>query len=172
MARRSVASVLGAVVGSTVASVLGAVVGSHVITVRGRRGCVLAASSSAASAARVRPGWAAAWMASVTAASSATTASPGKPCSPARWTTLTSRQRFVADIGRASSMRTVSPMRASFSSSWALNWVVRRMTRLYSRWRASRSTDTTIVLSIRSLTTRPTFVFRFPRTLGVAPVIA
>ena len=45
----------------------------------------------------------------------------------------TSRQRLVADSGRDSSMRTVSPMRASLSSSWALNLVVKRMTRLYSR---------------------------------------
>ena len=40
------------------------------------------------------------------------------------------RQRFVADSGRASSMRTVSPTWASFFSSCALNFVVRRMTRL------------------------------------------
>jgi hypothetical protein len=111
-------------------------------------------------------------MASVTASSSPTTDSPGSPCSPARWITLTSRQRFVADIGRDSSMRTVSPMRASLVSSCALNLVVRRMTRLYNRWRASRSTDTTMVLSILSLTTRPTFVFRLPCTLVIAPVIA
>ena len=111
-------------------------------------------------------------MASLVSASSATTVSPGRPWSPARWVTLTSRQRLVADSGRASSMRTVSPMRASLSSSWALNFVVKRMTRLYSRWRASRSTDTTIVLSILSLTTRPTLVFRLPCTLVFAPVIA
>ena len=36
----------------------------------------------------------------------------------------------VADSGRDSSMRTVSPMRASFVSSCALNFVVKRMTRL------------------------------------------
>ena len=47
-----------------------------------------------------------------------------------RWTTSTSRQRFVADSGRDSSIRTVSPMWASFVSSWALNFVVSRMTRL------------------------------------------
>ncbi len=63
-------------------------------------------------------------------------------------------------------------MRASFSSSWALNLVDKRMTRLYSRWRARRSTDTTIVLSILSLTTRPTFVLRLPCTGVFAPVIA
>jgi hypothetical protein len=56
--------------------------------------------------------------------------SAGLPCSPARATTLTRRQRFVAESGRDSSMRTVSPVRASFSSSWALNFVVNRMTRL------------------------------------------
>ena len=72
-------------------------------------------------------------MASVVSASSDTTASPGRPWSPARATTSTSRQRFVAESGRDSSMRTVSPMRASFSSSWALNLVDKRMTRLYSR---------------------------------------
>src|SRR4029450_7604798 len=111
-------------------------------------------------------------MASVTASSSATTASPGSPCSPARWITLTSRQRFVAEIGRDSSMRTVSPTCASLVSSCALNFVVKRMTRLYSRWRASRSTDTTIVLSILSLTTRPTLVFRLACTCVAGPVIA
>ena len=45
------------------------------------------------------------------------------------------RQRLVADSGRDSTMRTVSPMRASLRSSCALNLVVRRMTRLYSGWR-------------------------------------
>jgi hypothetical protein len=63
-------------------------------------------------------------------------------------------------------------LRASFVSSWALNFVLKRMTRLYSRCRVRRSTDTTIVLSILSLTTRPTFVFRFVSTVVFAPVIA
>ena len=63
-------------------------------------------------------------------------------------------------------------MWASLASSCALNLVLKRMTRLYSRWRARRSTDTTIVLSILSLTTRPTFVFRLPCTWVSAPVIA
>ena len=36
----------------------------------------------------------------------------------------------VADSGRDSSMRTVSPILASLASSWALNLVVKRMTRL------------------------------------------
>src|SRR5438094_62049 len=67
----------------------------------------------------------------------------------------------------------LSPTCASLASSWALNLVVRRMTRLYNGWRASRWTDTTIVLSIRSLTTWPTFVLRLPftRLMGGAPVI-
>jgi hypothetical protein len=82
------------------------------------------------------------------------------------------RQRLVADSGRDSSMRTVSPTWASLASSWALNFVVSRMTRLYSRWRVSRSTDTTIVLSILSLTTRPTFVLRLPCTAVVSSIIA
>ena len=111
-------------------------------------------------------------MASVTSASSSTTDSPGRPCSPARASTLTRRQRLVADRGRDSSIWTVSPILASFVSSWALNFVDKRMTRLYSRWRARRSTDTTIVLSILSLTTRPTFNFRFVCTVVSAPVIA
>ena len=46
-----------------------------------------------------------------------------RPWSPPRATTATSRQRFVADSGRDSSMRTVSPTRASLASSWALNFV-------------------------------------------------
>src|SRR5207247_5379186 len=62
-------------------------------------------------------------------------------------------------------------MCASLASSWALNLVVRRMTRLYRRWRASRSTDTTIVLSILSLTTRPTLIFRLPCTCWMVSVI-
>ena len=107
-------------------------------------------------------------MASVVSASSPTTDSPGQAVlAGALRRTLTSRQRLVADSGRDSSMRTVSPIRASLVSSWALNLVDKRMTRLYSRWRARRSTDTTIVLSILSLTTRPTFVFRFACTLVV-----
>ena len=59
-----------------------------------------------------RPGWAAAWIASEVAASSVTT-SPGRPWSPPRATIETRRQRLVADSGRDSSIRTVSPMRAS-----------------------------------------------------------
>src|SRR4051794_4823777 len=108
-------------------------------------------------------------MASATAASSAS--SPGPPWSPARCTTSIRRQRFVADSGRDSSISTVSPTCASLVSSCALKRVVRRMTRLYSRWRVRRSTDTTIVLSILSLTTRPTLVLRCPCTGVVAPAV-
>src|SRR5579862_171969 len=127
-------------------------------------------AASSASNLATRPGWAAEWIASEVSTSSAMK-SEARPCSPALATIRTSRQRFVAESGRDSSMRTVSPTWASLASSWALNFVVSRMTSLYSRWRARRSTDTTIVLSIRSLTTRPTFVLRCACTGVVAPVI-
>src|SRR3954465_454796 len=110
-------------------------------------------------------------MASVVSASSAGISSPA-PSSPAGERTDTRRQRLVAESGRDSSMRTVSPIFASLASSCAANLVEARVTRLYSRWRVRRSTDTTIVLSILSLTTRPTLVFRCPCTGVVAPVVA
>src|SRR3954447_18921846 len=109
-------------------------------------------------------------MASVVSASSAGISSPARS-SPARERTDTRRQRLVAESGRDSSMRTVSPIFASFCSSWAANLVVARMTRLYRRWRVRRSTDTPIVLSILSLTTRPTLVLRCPFTGVVAPAV-
>ena len=68
-----------------------------------------------------RPGCAAMWIASLVASSSATIGSPAP--SPARATISTMRQRLVADSGRDSTMRTVSPMRASLRSSCALNLV-------------------------------------------------
>src|SRR5664279_802362 len=74
------------------------------------------------------PGCAAAWIASVVADSS-TTRSDGWS-SPVREMTSTSRQRFVRDSGRASSMRTVSPTRAALSSSCAANLLEARITRL------------------------------------------
>src|SRR3954452_3566903 len=109
-------------------------------------------------------------MASVVSASSAGVSSPARS-SPARDRTDTRRQRLVADSGRDSSISTVSPIFASLASSWAANFVEAFMTRLYSRWRVSRSTDTTIVLSILSLTTRPTLVLRCPCTGVVAPAV-
>src|SRR5581483_635832 len=39
-----------------------------------------------------------------------------------------SRQRFVAESGRVSTMRTTSPTFAAFCSSWAWNLTVRRIT--------------------------------------------
>ena len=111
-------------------------------------GWITRASSSASSAAAPRrpavrrgiasrPGWAAMWMASLGLGllghDDVALAGARRP----RATISTRRQRLVADSGRDSSMRTVSPMRASLRSSWALNLVVRRMTRLYSRWRES-----------------------------------
>ena len=67
-------------------------------------------------------------MASLVAVSSATT--PSVEPSAARATISVMRHRLVALKGRDSTMRTVSPMWASLCSSWALNLVVRRMTRL------------------------------------------
>src|SRR6185369_3423486 len=75
-----------------------------------------AASAASSPSGAWRPGWAAAWIASSVSTSS-TMMSDGLPCSPARWTTLTSFQRLVAERGRDSSMMTVSPVCASFSSS-------------------------------------------------------
>src|SRR5665811_2199992 len=89
-------------------------------------------------------------MASSTASSS--TSIGVVAASPALAMMLTSRHRLVAESGRDSSMRTVSPTCASLASSWALNLLVKRITRLYSGCRVMRSTDTTIVLSILSLT--------------------
>src|SRR5664280_109304 len=107
-------------------------------------------------------------MASSTASSSTTRGVV--PASPAVAMMLTSRHRLVAESGRDSSMRTVSPTCASLASPWALNLLVKRMTRLYSGCRVSRSTETTIGLSILSLTTRPTLVLRLPCT-SVAPAM-
>src|ERR1035437_423276 len=108
------------------------------------------------------PGCAEPWIAS--SVSSLSTIGSDVAPSPAREITLISRQRLVAERGRDFSIRTESPTRASLASSCALNLLVCRMTRLYSGWRVMRSTDTTIVLSILSLTTRPTLVFRLPCT--------
>ena len=70
-----------------------------------------------------RPGWAAAWIASAVSASSATTLAGQRRARRRARRLSTRRQRLVADSGRDSSMRTVSPTWASFASSWALNFV-------------------------------------------------
>ena len=46
--------------------------------------------------------------------------------------TSRSRQRLSFDSGRVSSMRTRSPTFAVFPSSWAWNWLVRLIVRVYS----------------------------------------
>src|SRR5262249_17529396 len=52
--------------------------------------------------------------------------------------------------------------------SWALNRAERFTTRSYRGWRKARSTTTTRVLFILSLTTRPTWVLSTPRLLALA----
>src|SRR6185436_21029479 len=73
------------------------------------------------------------------------------------------RHRLSLDKGRVSTMSTRSPTCASFRSSCALKRVVRLTTRSYCGWRKERSTTTTRVLLILSLTTRPVRVFSTPR---------
>src|SRR5512139_498109 len=76
----------------------------------------------------------------------------------------TTRQRLVADRGRVSMRRTRSPTPHSLASSWALYLVVRRMILPYNACFTRSSTATTTVLSILSLTTRPSRTLRFPRS--------
>src|SRR5438552_3673670 len=59
-----------------------------------------------------------------------------------------------------------SPMAAVFFVErpiTRMHWMVLAPVLAATVWRVRRSTDTTIVLSILSLTTRPTFVLRWPR---------
>src|SRR5262245_30359893 len=65
-------------------------------------------------------------------------------------------------------MSTRSPTCASFCSSCALNRAVRLMTRSYRGWRKERSTATTRVLLILSLTTSPTRAFSTPASPRLA----
>src|SRR6266508_1267895 len=75
----------------------------------------------------------------------------------------TTRQRLVADSGRVSIRSTRSPTPQAFCSSWALSLLLRRMTLPYSGCLTRSSTSTVTVLSILSLTTRPSRVLRRPR---------
>src|SRR5205807_6969016 len=79
-------------------------------------------------------------------------------------TTSARRQRFVADSGRVSTMRTTSPTFAVFCSSWAWNLTLRRITFLYRWCEVIMSTLTTIVLSIALETTTPRRSWRRPRS--------
>src|SRR5581483_2246735 len=91
--------------------------------------------------------------------------SPGAP-QEARPRISLIRHRLSLDRGRVSTMRTRSPTCASFRSSCALNRLVRFTTRWYRGWRNARSTATTRVLGILSLTTTPTRVFVTPGLPG------
>ena len=73
----------------------------------------------------------------------------------ARPTTRVTTQRLRRLSGRDSAIATVSPTLASFCSSWARNLEVRRCDLPYSSWRTFRSTATTTVFAILSLTTTP-----------------
>src|SRR6476620_930421 len=74
------------------------------------------------------------------------------------------RQRFVADSGRVSTMRTVSPTCALFVSSWAWDLTERRTTFLYFRCDLITSTLTTIGSSLASYTTVPRRSWLRPRS--------
>src|SRR2546423_15515412 len=84
----------------------------------------------------------------------------------------TTRQRLVADSGRVSIRRTRSPIPAAFCSSCALSLLVRRMTLPYSLCLTRSSTSTTTVLSILSLSTRPSPVFRRARASVVVLTVS
>src|SRR5262249_29229566 len=73
------------------------------------------------------------------------------------------RQRLVADSGRVSISSTRSPIPQAFAPSCALYFLVRRMTLPYLGCLTRSSTSTTTVLSILSLTTRPSRTLRYPR---------
>src|SRR5690349_10963875 len=72
----------------------------------------------------------------------------------------TTRHRLSFDSGRVSMIRTVSPVFAEFSSSWAFRRVVRVTILPYTGCGTRRSIATTTVFCILSLTTRPTRVLR------------
>src|SRR6185312_7755818 len=74
--------------------------------------------------------------------------------------TSTTRQRLVDDSGRVSINSTRSPTTAALASSCALSLLVRRMTLPYNGCLTRSSTATTTVLSILSLTTRPSRTLR------------
>src|SRR3954462_14633975 len=84
----------------------------------------------------------------------------------------TTRQRLVAESGRVSMIRTRSPTPHWFCSSCALSLLVRRRTLPYSPCFTRSSTETTTVLSILSLTTRPSRVLRYGRDLVDSDAVA
>src|SRR5207302_741492 len=76
----------------------------------------------------------------------------------------TTRHRLSFDKGLVSTMRTVSPTFAEFSSSWAFRRFVRVTILPYTGCGTRRSIATTTVFCILSLTTRPVRVLREPRS--------
>src|SRR3954471_11611771 len=82
----------------------------------------------------------------------------------ARFSISTSRHRLSLDSGRVSTIRTVSPTFAEFSSSWAFRRFVRVTILPYTGCGTRRSIATTTVFSILSLTTRPVRVLRDARS--------
>src|SRR5262249_28098627 len=79
-------------------------------------------------------------------------------------TILATRQRLVAESGLVSARTTRSPTPQAFCSSCATYFLVRRMTLPYFGCLTRSSTITMTVLSILSLTTRPSLTLRWPRT--------
>src|SRR6476659_5070056 len=89
----------------------------------------------------------------------------------ARCMISTTRHRLSFDSGRVSTIRTVSPTFAEFSSSWAFRRVVRVTILPYTGCGTRRSISTTTVFCILSLTTRPVRVFREARWSAPALVV-
>src|SRR6478672_532028 len=87
--------------------------------------------------------------------------------------TSTTRHRLVADSGRVSMISTRSPIVTVLVASCALSLLVRRITLPYRECLTRSSTATTTVLSILSLTTRPSRVLRCDvRTFSLMPSLS
>src|SRR6059058_1627699 len=83
----------------------------------------------------------------------------------------TSRHRLSFDNGRVSTIRTVSPTFAEFSSSWAFRRFVRVTILPYTGCGTRRSIATTTVFAILSLTTRPVRVLREFRSVVLSALV-
>src|SRR5215212_5374371 len=80
---------------------------------------------------------------------------------------LASRHLLRAESGLVSTIRTVSPTRASLPSSCTMNFLERRTRFLYIGWRTRASTETVTVLSALSATMIPTRSLRLLRPVSV-----
>src|SRR3954467_11072038 len=89
----------------------------------------------------------------------------------ARCMISTTRHRLSFDKGRVSTIRTVSPTFAEFSSSWAFRRFVRVTILPYTGCGTRRSIATTTVFSILSLTTRPVRVLREFRSVVLCALV-